>query len=96
VEINTTLAIVSAAKLENGGKYFFGDDWSLVDVAIAPWAVRDFIIRDYRGFNRESVRGWKEWARELEARKSVIMTSSVSLTLSCLFRILESGSEQLD
>lgn len=61
------------------GKFFFGDDFSLVDVAIAPWAVRDFIIRDYRDFKREEVGGrWKQWAEALESRPSVIRTTSVS------------------
>jgi glutathione S-transferase len=61
------------------GPYFFGEDFSLVDVAIAPWAVRDFIIRDFRGFVREEVVGWKDWGGALELRQSVIQTTSVSL-----------------
>lgn len=62
------------------GPYYFGDKFSLVDVAIAPWAVRDFIVRDYRGFVREAVPGWKNWAEALESRESVVKTSSVSLS----------------
>jgi glutathione S-transferase len=62
------------------GPYFFGENFSLVDAAIAPWAVRDFIVRDYRGFVREAVPEWKDWAEALKNRKSVVGTSSVSLS----------------
>ncbi|KAL1879441.1 hypothetical protein Plec18167_003895 [Paecilomyces lecythidis] len=58
------------------GPYFFGSDFSLVDAVIAPWAVRDFIVHEYRGFNREDVPEWNDWARELESRPSVVKTSS--------------------
>lgn len=64
---------------ERRGAYFFGDDISLVDIFIAPWAVRDFIIRDYRGFERQNIKGgWKEWAELLELHPSVVKTTSVS------------------
>lgn len=63
------------------GPFFFGETLSLVDVAIAPWAVRDFIVREYRGFKREDVDGWKEWADNLEKRPSVHDTTSVSTAL---------------
>ncbi|GAD98203.1 hypothetical protein CC1G_06890 [Paecilomyces variotii No. 5] len=53
------------------GPYFFGSDFSLVDAVIAPWAVRDFIIHEYRDFNREDVPDWKDWAEKLESRPSV-------------------------
>lgn len=75
-EFNAVLAeIAKKAK----GPYFFGEVFSLVDVAIAPWAVRDFIIRDFRGFVREEVTGWQDWASALETRQSVVRTTSVSL-----------------
>lgn len=61
------------------GPYFYGEKFSLVDVAIAPWAVRDVISRDYRGFSRETVPGWKNWAEALESRASVVKTSSVGI-----------------
>ena len=52
-----------------------------MDVAIAPWAVRDFIVTEYRGFTREEVPGWKEWAEALEAQERVAKTTSVSRTM---------------
>jgi len=59
------------------GPYFFGEQFSLVDVAIAPWAVRDYILAEHRGYKREDVgSGWKEWAEKLETRDSVVKTSS--------------------
>ncbi|PCH35564.1 glutathione-S-transferase [Wolfiporia cocos MD-104 SS10] len=60
------------------GPYFLGDQFSLVDVVIAPWAVRDYITREHRGYIREAVGGgWKEWAEQLEKRESVIKTLSL-------------------
>ena len=41
------------------GPFFFGPTFGLVDATIAPWAVRDFIVRDLRGFRREVVPAWK-------------------------------------
>ena len=77
-------AALEAISKERKGRYFLGDDFSLVDIAIAPWAVRDFIIRDFRGFRREDVEGgWIEWAEALEARPSVRDTTSVSV--ACIF-----------
>ena len=59
------------------GPYFFGEAFSLVDAAIAPWAVRDFIIHKFRDFSREDVPAWKDWAEQLECRPNVFKTSSV-------------------
>ncbi|EPQ55206.1 glutathione-S-transferase [Gloeophyllum trabeum ATCC 11539] len=59
------------------GPYFLGEQFSLVDVAIAPWAVRDYILAEHRGYKREDVgNGWKEWAEKLESRDSLVKTSS--------------------
>jgi glutathione S-transferase len=59
------------------GPWFLGDEFSLADVAIAPWVVRDFVMVEHRGFTREAVgRGWAEYAARLESRESVIKTNS--------------------
>lgn len=49
----------------------------MVDLAIAPWAVRDFIIRDARGFDQSDVPGWSSWAEALEEHAAVRNTTSV-------------------
>lgn len=60
------------------GPYFLGEQFGLVDVAIAPWAVRDYILVEHREFSRADVpNGWKEWAELLEKRESVLKTISV-------------------
>ncbi|PCH35583.1 glutathione-S-transferase [Wolfiporia cocos MD-104 SS10] len=60
------------------GPYFLGEQFSFVDVAIAPWAVRDYIVKEHRGYIRAAVGGgWKEWAEQLEKRESVIKTFSL-------------------
>jgi len=59
------------------GPYFLGQEFSLVDVAIGPFVVRDYIIQEHRGYKREEVgSGWKEYAEALEKRDSVTRTCS--------------------
>ncbi|THH07264.1 hypothetical protein EW145_g3494 [Phellinidium pouzarii] len=59
------------------GPFFLGEELSLVDIAIAPWAVREYILVEHRAFKREDVpNGWKEWAELLEKRESVLKTVS--------------------
>ena len=67
-----------SSKRQSGGPYFLGNDFSLADIAIAPFAVRDYIVQEHRGYKREDVNEeWVEWAKALEARESVKKTSSV-------------------
>ncbi|KAI0790586.1 glutathione-S-transferase [Abortiporus biennis] len=59
------------------GPYFLGEEFSLVDIALAPWVLRDYIIKDNRGYSREDVgEKWVSWAGELEKRDSVLHTQS--------------------
>jgi len=59
------------------GPYFLGEEFSLVDVAIAPWIVRDYVTRENRGYKRENVSGaWFEYAGVVEKRDSVVITQS--------------------
>ena len=61
------------------GPYFFGESFSLVDVAIAPWIVRDFVVEENRGYKRGDVSSsWKDYAGIVEVRNSVVRTQSVS------------------
>ena len=65
-----------AAKVK--GPWFLGDEFSIVDVAIAPWIVRDYIVVEHRNFRREDVgHGWKNYAERVENRDSVLKTQSV-------------------
>ncbi|KAL6305201.1 glutathione-S-transferase [Sparassis latifolia] len=59
------------------GPYFLGDQFSLVDVALAPWVARDYVLQEHRGYTREAAgAGWKEYAERLENRESVLKTQS--------------------
>ncbi|KAL6305204.1 glutathione-S-transferase [Sparassis latifolia] len=59
------------------GPYFLGEQFSLIDVALAPWVVRDYIVQEHRGYTREAVGArWKEYAESLEKRESVLKTQS--------------------
>ena len=62
------------------GPYFLGKEFSLVDVAIAPWIVRDYISTEHRGYRREDAgEAWKKYADVISQRPSVHATSSVSI-----------------
>jgi len=62
------------------GPYFFGEEFGIVDIAIAPWVIRDWVIQDHRGYSRADVSpAWEAYAERLEKRESVINTTSVSL-----------------
>ena len=75
-DLYKALAQISAKRK---GPYFFGEEFSLVDIVIAPWAVRDYILAENRGYKREDVgNGWAEWSGALESRPSLIKTTSVS------------------
>lgn len=61
------------------GPYFLGEQFSLVDITIVPWILRDYVIAEHRGFSRESVSPeWKKYADFVETRDSVVRTKSVS------------------
>ncbi|TBU39043.1 glutathione-S-transferase [Dichomitus squalens] len=73
-EFNKALRTISA---QVKGPYFLGEQFTLVDVALAPWVVRDYIVAEHRGYSREAVgNGWKEYAVQLETRESVLRTQS--------------------
>ncbi|EMD33147.1 hypothetical protein CERSUDRAFT_57316 [Gelatoporia subvermispora B] len=59
------------------GPWFLGEEFSMVDVVLAPWIVRDYIITEHRGFSRDAVGfGWSEYAHRLETRDSVLASQS--------------------
>ncbi|KAF9012563.1 thioredoxin-like protein [Cyathus striatus] len=60
------------------GPYFSGEEFNMVDVMIAPFIMRDWVIREHRGFSREGVgEEWAMYAMEVEGRESVWRTMSV-------------------
>ena len=61
------------------GPYFFGEQFSIVDAAIAPWVQRDWVITENRGYDRNVAgEAWVNYARALSERPSVQKTNSVS------------------
>lgn len=77
-----------SSKRKGDGPFFLGNEFSLADAAIAPWAVRDYIIKEHRGYRREDVGdGWKEWAEALENRESIKNTSSVGASLIVIINL---------
>lgn len=66
------------------GPYFFGEQFSIVDAAIAPWVMRDWVTAEHRGYDR-SVAGesWVKYAKVLSERPSVKKTESVCKGYTC-------------
>ncbi|KAJ7617333.1 glutathione-S-transferase [Roridomyces roridus] len=59
------------------GPYFLGEQFSLVDIVIAPWVTRDVIAAEHRAYNRGDVAAeWKQYAGRVEVRESVLGTKS--------------------
>ena len=64
---------------ENIKEPFFYGEFGLVDIAISPWIVRDFVIQEHRGFKRGDVSpAWEAYPERVEKRDAVVRTSSVS------------------
>ncbi|CAA7258972.1 unnamed protein product [Cyclocybe aegerita] len=60
------------------GPYFLGEEFSLVDIAIAPWIERDWATAQHRGYKRANVGAkWQAYAALVEKRPSVVNTSSL-------------------
>lgn len=61
------------------GPFFLGEQFSLVDAAIAPWVLREYILEENRNYKRSNVSdAWNKYAHALETRDSVKKTHSVS------------------
>ncbi|KAI3335702.1 glutathione S-transferase [Ustulina deusta] len=75
-------------EMEDGGPWFLGDRFSLVDVMLAPWAKRMFLIDHYKpggvgipaegaaGEDEEVWKRWRLWFEAITRRKSVLDTWS--------------------
>ncbi|KXN87456.1 Glutathione S-transferase omega-1 [Leucoagaricus sp. SymC.cos] len=59
------------------GPYFFGENFSIVDAAVAPWVTRDWVATENRGYNRaDAGEAWVKYAEALCERPSVKRTIS--------------------
>jgi len=59
------------------GPYFSGETFGIVEAAIAPWVVRDWILAEHRGYKRSGAgEAWERYAKALAERPSVLKTSS--------------------
>lgn len=65
------------------GPYFLGEEFSLADVSIAPFILRDYVLAEHRDYKRSEVNeAWVKYAGIVENRDTVVRTMSVSL---CMF-----------
>ncbi|KIV92711.1 hypothetical protein PV10_03983 [Exophiala mesophila] len=69
------------------GPYFLGKQFSYADVALAPWAVRLWVLEHFKGVEPVPPRGeatedqelwerWYKWSDAISSRKSVVETLS--------------------
>ncbi|ORY12016.1 glutathione transferase omega-1 [Clohesyomyces aquaticus] len=59
-------------EMDETGPYFLGSEFSLIDVIIAPWAIRFWVFDHFKG----GLGRWRVWLAAVEQRKSVIETLS--------------------
>ena len=74
--------------MDSEGPYFFGKDPMLVDIIMAPWAMRLWIFDEFKagglgipkggggGANGEKWARWSKWLRAIEGRDSIKSTLS--------------------
>ncbi|KAN0081428.1 Glutathione S-transferase, C-terminal-like protein [Tylopilus felleus] len=68
------------------GPYFLGEDLSLADVMIAPWATRQYIVEQHRGYDKAGAGAeWKAYAERLATRESVLKTTSNADKLQVIY-----------
>jgi glutathione S-transferase len=64
------------------GPYFLGNEVSLVDLCIVPWAIRLWVFEVFKGGfgieeeREEWVKRWELWLHATEKRESVVSTMS--------------------
>jgi len=62
------------------GPYFLGEEVSLIDLILAPWAVRLWVFDHFKGGlnipQGEAWERWGKWLSVIEKRQSVISTTS--------------------
>ena len=68
-------------EMDRSGPYFLGSEVSLIDLVIAPWAVRTWVFDHFKGGLRlpedeKWVERWNVWLRALERRESTVSTTS--------------------
>lgn len=74
-------------EMDKEGPYFLGNEFSLIDVIIAPWAVRLWIFDHFKGGLGIPEQGkggedegvwerWRVWFKAVEERESVRVTTS--------------------
>lgn len=92
-------AILSALRdfsLHCRGPYFYGDSFTLVDIALAPWAVgiRMDVLKHYRNFEvprNEEYSRYHDWAEAVSQRSSFKATACTDLP--AMIRIYERYAE---
>ncbi|RSH92030.1 hypothetical protein EHS25_009401 [Saitozyma podzolica] len=62
----------------SGGPYFFGKQWTVVDMSLAPFVRRFYNLEKFRAFKDSEVgNGWEEYKAALLSRESLKATSSL-------------------
>ncbi|KAE8449697.1 hypothetical protein EG329_007472 [Mollisiaceae sp. DMI_Dod_QoI] len=66
--------------MDPDGPFFFGKEIGMVDLIIAPWAVRLWVFDQFKGGlklgNEKWVERWGLWFKEIENRESVVKSTS--------------------
>jgi glutathione S-transferase len=68
-------------EMDPDGPFFLGSEVSLIDLVIAPWAVRTWVFDHFKGGlnlpeGEKWVQRWNIWLSAVEKRESVVSTTS--------------------
>jgi glutathione S-transferase len=68
-------------EMESSGPFFLGKELSLIDLIIAPWAVRLWVFDHFKGGlgmpeGEQWVARWEKWLGAIKDRESVVNTTS--------------------
>ena len=68
-------------EMDSQGPYFLGNELSLIDLIIAPWAVRFWVFDHFKGglnlpYGEAWVQRFEKWLKAVENRDSVVNSTS--------------------
>lgn len=74
------------------GPYFFGEEFSIVDLSMVAWIVRDWILVEHRSFNRQNVSSkFAAYCELLASRPAVLRTISNKEGYEAIYALHLSG-----
>jgi len=75
------------------GPYFFGEEFSIVDLSVVSWVLRDWVLIEHRGFRREAVSPkFEAYCQTLAERPAIKKTLSIRANYEAVYALHLSGT----